>query len=128
MPTALELQREDWLRYKRALTRRPTRSRLTPEEQRERGRLLAQARDLAKMLKREFGVEKVVLFGSLARMSWFTLGSDVDLAVEGLETRDYWQAWKLAEDIIPDRPVDLIQIESVSGSLKKAIDRYGVEL
>jgi predicted nucleotidyltransferase len=80
------------------------------------------------MLKREFGVEKVVLFGSLARMSWFTFGSDVDLAVEGLESRDYWQAWKLAEDIIPDRPVDLIQIESVSGSLKKAIDRYGVEL
>jgi len=128
MPTALELQREDWLRYKRGLTRRQSRPRLTPEEQRERDRLLAQARDLAKMLKREFGVQKVVLFGSLARMAWFTFGSDVDLAVEGLETKDYWQAWKLAEDIIPDRPVDLIQIESVSGSLKKAIDRYGVEL
>ena len=91
-------------------------------------RLLARARELAKMLKRQFGVRKVVIFGSLARMSWFTPGSDVDLAVEGLETREYWRAWKLAEDIIADRPVDFVQIESVSDSLKRAIEQYGVEL
>ena len=128
MPTALELQRESWRRYKRVLSRRSAPRRLTPEEQQERDRLLVRARELAKRLKIQFGVRKVVLFGSLARMSWFSSGSDVDLAVEGLETRKYWQAWKLAEDIIADRPVDFVEIESVSASLKKAIDRYGVEL
>ena len=128
MPTALELRREDWRRYKKGLDRRSAPRRLTPEEQREMNRLLARARELAKMLKRQFGVRKVVIFGSLARMSWFTPGSDVDLAVEGLETREYWRAWKLAEDIIADRPVDFVQIESVSDSLKRAIDQYGVEL
>jgi predicted nucleotidyltransferase len=128
MPTALELEREDWRRYQRCLYRRSAPRQPTPEEQRERDRLLARARELAKMLKRQFGVRKVVLFGSLARMSWFTPGSDVDLAVEGLETREYWRAWKLAEEIIADRPVDFVEIESVSDSLKKAIDRYGVEL
>lgn len=128
MPTALELRREDWRRYKKGLDRRSAPRRLTPEEQREMNRLLARARELTKMLKRQFGVRKVVIFGSLARMSWFTPGSDVDLAVEGLETREYWRAWKLAEDIIADRPVDFVQIESVSDSLKRAIDQYGVEL
>ena len=128
MPTALELQGEDWRRYKRGLDRRSAPRQLTPEEQRERDRLLARARELAKMLKGQFGVRKVVLFGSLAQMSWFTPGSDVDLAVEGLETRKYWQAWKLAEDIIADCPVDFVEIESVSDSLRRAIDRYGVEL
>jgi len=80
------------------------------------------------MLKSQFGVRRVILFGSLARLSWFRSDSDVDLAVEGLKTKEYWQAWKLAEDIIADRPVDFVEIESVSESLKRAIDRYGVEL
>ena len=128
MPTALELQPEGWRRYKKRSSRRSTPRRLTPEEQQERDQLLARTQELAKKLKSQFGVRKVVLFGSLARISWFSRGSDVDLAVEGLETRKYWQAWKLAEDIIADRPVDFVEIESVSASLKKAIDRYGVEL
>lgn len=128
MPTALEMQREDWRRYKRGVDKRSAPRRSTPEEQQERDLLLARARELAKLLKRQFGVQKVVLFGSLARMSWFTPGSDVDMAVEGLETKKYWQAWKLAEDIIADRPVDFVEIESVSDSLKRAIDRYGMEL
>jgi predicted nucleotidyltransferase len=128
MPTALELKRDDWPRYKRGLDKRSTPRRLTTQEKRERDRLLGRARELANILKSQFGVRKVVLFGSLARMSWFSPDSDVDLAVEGLETRKYWQAWKLAEDIIADRQVDFVEIESVSASLKRAIDRYGVEL
>jgi predicted nucleotidyltransferase len=128
MPTALELQREGWRRYMGRVNRISTPRRLTQKEHQEREQLLARARELAKILKARFGVQKVVLFGSLAQMSWFSTGSDVDLAVEGLETRYYWQAWKLAEDIIADRPVDFVEIESVSASLKKAIDRYGVEL
>ncbi len=61
-------------------------------------------------------------------MSWFTADSDIDIAVEGLETKRYYRAWKIAEDMIPDRPVDLVEIESVSESLKRAISRYGLEI
>jgi predicted nucleotidyltransferase len=80
------------------------------------------------MLKSRFAVRRVVLFGSLAHISWFTSGSDVDLAVEGLDTKEYWEAWRLAEEIIGDRPVDFIEIEAAMESLKQAIKRYGVEL
>ncbi len=80
------------------------------------------------MLKSRFGVRRVVLFGSLAHAAWFNPTSDVDLAVEGLPTDAYWKAWRLAEEFITGRPVDLIEIESAGESLRRAIQRYGVEL
>ena len=128
MVTALELKREDWARYKKGLNRRVVARRFTPQEQEERDRLLNRVRELAQRLKSQFGVRKVILFGSLARTYWFGPISDVDLAVEGLETRKFWKAWKLAEDIIADRPIDFVEIESLGDSLKKSIDKYGVEL
>jgi predicted nucleotidyltransferase len=128
MATALELKREDWARYKRGLNRKVVPQRFAPQEQEERDRLLIRVREVARMLKSQFGVRKVILFGSLARTYWFGSGSDVDLAVEGLETRKYWKAWKLAEDIIADRRVDFVEVESLGDSLKKSIDKYGIEL
>jgi predicted nucleotidyltransferase len=53
--------------------------------------------------------------------------SEVDLAVEGLSSAGYWQAWQVAEEIIGDRPVDLIELETASPSLLDAIEEYGVE-
>jgi len=69
-----------------------------------------------------------VVFGSLAHAAWFIPDSDVDLAVEGLAPKDYWQAWRMVEEIISDRPVDLIEIEAAGESLRRAIERYGIEL
>jgi hypothetical protein len=48
--------------------------------------------------------------------------------VEGLAGGDYWRAWKLVEEIIGDRLVDLIEMETAGESLRQAIERYGVEL
>jgi predicted nucleotidyltransferase len=69
-----------------------------------------------------------VLFGSLAHGGWFTPESDVYLAVEGVSSADYWRAWRAAEEAIGDRQVDLIDLADASDSLKRAIQRYGVEL
>jgi predicted nucleotidyltransferase len=80
------------------------------------------------MLKTRFGARRVILFGSLAHAAWFMPDSDVDLVVEGLAGDDYWRAWGLIEEIVADRPVDLIEIETAGESLRRAIQRYGVEL
>lgn len=128
MATALELAREGWSPYIEALSRRPAPPELSPEEQRERKQLLARVRQAAAMLKSRFGAQRVALFGSLAHASWFVRDSDVDLAVEGLSSEDYWQAWRLVEEIIGDRPVDMIDIETSGKSLRQAIERYGLEL
>ena len=128
MPTALELKREEWQRFKGKISDASESQKLTIEEQRERDELLIRIRELAKALKNRFGARRVVLFGSIARNSRFTTASDVDLGVEGLKTNEYWRAWKLAEDYIVDRRIDFVDIETVTESLKRAIDQYGIEL
>lgn len=128
MPTALELTREGWKPYLEAARRRPAPPEPTAAEQGERARLLTRVREAATALKAQFDVRRVVLFGSLAHAAWFVPDSDVDLAVEGLKEDDYWEAWRLVEEVIGDRPVDLIEIESAGESLRRAVDRYGVEL
>ena len=128
MPTALELTCEEWQPYLEATRKRATSPTLTPRERFERERLLDRIRDLATVLRKRFHARRVVLFGSLAHAAWFAPDSDVDLAVEGLAPDAFWEAWRLAEEMIPDRPVDLIEIESATPSLRKAIERYGVDL
>ena len=128
MPTALELTREGWKPYIEAVRCRPTPSGLSPDERHARERLLGRIRDASVALKSRFGARRVILFGSLAHAAWFMPDSDVDLAVEGLTGNDYWKAWRMVEEIIGDRPVDLIEIETAGESLLRAIQRYGVDL
>lgn len=128
MPTALELGHEGWKPYIEAARRRPVPQHAAPSDEVQREQILARVREAASILKRRFHASRVILFGSLAHEAWFMPDSDVDLVVEGIIGEDFWQAWRLAEKIIADRPVDLIDIESISGSMKRAIDRYGVEL
>ncbi|MEW5958069.1 MAG: nucleotidyltransferase domain-containing protein [Chloroflexota bacterium] len=128
MPTALELTREEWQPYLEAARRRPPPPPLTSAERNEREQLLNRIREVAAVLKARFGARRVILFGSLAHTAWFTPDSDVDLAVEGLPPDAYWDAWRLVEELIHDRPVDLVELEAVRESLQWAIQRYGVEL
>jgi uncharacterized protein len=128
MPTALELTREEWDPYIRAAARRPRAMMPGPVEIEQREALLERASRVAAQLKQRFGVRRVILFGSLAHGAWYLDDSDIDLAVEGLQGADFWAAWRLAEDIIAVRPVDLIDYEAASDSLRAAIERSGIEL
>lgn len=127
MPTALELSREEWQPYIDSARRRNAPTVSVVREQ-QRTQLIDRVRQVAAELKRLFGVKRVFLFGSVANADWFTPNSDVDLAVEGLSTDNFWAAWRLAEEIINDRPVDLVEMETAKASLLQAIDQYGLEL
>ena len=128
MPTALELGREGWKPYLDASRPQITPPKLTAAERKERNYLLERIRKAADRLKKDYGTHRVILFGSLARESWFRADSDVDLAVEGLSPKDYWPAWRMIETIIADRMVDLIEIESAGEALREVIEKDGVEL
>jgi len=80
------------------------------------------------MLWMRFGARRVILFGSLAHAAWFAGDSDIDLAVEGMAAGQYWEAWRVAEAIIADRPVDLVELETAGEGLPRAIERYGLDL
>lgn len=128
MATALELTREGWQPYLKGTRRSSPPAPLAASDRAERERLFGLVRKAADLLKSRFRVRRVILFGSLARTESFYAKSDVDLAVEGLSGDDYWEAWRMMEEIIADRPVDLIDVETVTPSVLKAIERYGIEL
>jgi len=128
MPTALEIGPEGWKRYAGSASRQSVLPHITEAAKDERRKLMTRVHELATALKTRYGVKRVILFGSLAHDAWFMDDSDVDLAIQGLSAEDYLKAWGLAEEIIGDRPVDLVEIETATESLKKAIERYGVEI
>ena len=128
MPTALELTRKGWKHYVEAASRRLEPVAISPEVEEARKRLLTRVHKAAVALKSRFAVRRVVVFGSLAHAAWLIPDSDVDLAVEGLAPKDYWQAWRMVEKIIGDRPVDLVEIEAAGASLRQAIERDGIDL
>jgi predicted nucleotidyltransferase len=128
MPTALELTRAGWQAYLAPARHGSPAQPLTASQRAARQALLRKVRAAAALLKGEYGSRRVLLFGSLAHRGWFTPDSDVDLAVEGVSSADYWRAWRAAEESIGDRQVDLIDLADASDSLKRAVQRYGVEL
>lgn len=128
MSTALELKRKDWQRFKGIVSRRDELLSVTTDDQHELDRLLIRVRELAEILKCRFGVKRVVLFGSLASRQFFTSDSDIDLGVEGVDLKEYWEVWKFTEEFIGDRQVDIIELETATESLKNSINRFGVEL
>jgi len=81
---------------------------------------------LAEILVSEFGVESVVLFGSLARGEWRGR-CDIDLAVRGLSPDMEFRALgRLLE--VAGVAVDLVLLESATPRLLEAVARDGVKL
>ncbi len=128
MATALQLARDEWKPYLDAARRRPPPPPLDLGGEGERDDLLARVCEVATVLRTRFGARRVVLFGSLGHAAWFARDSDIDLAGEGVTAGQYWEAWRVAEAMIPDRPVDLVELESAGEGLPRASDRYGLDL
>lgn len=128
MSVAFELTPAELKRYRDAARRRAATRTLTPADAAVRDDLLKRVRTAAAILRTRFGAKRVILFGSLAHEAWYVADSDVDLAVEGLAGDTIWQAWRAVEEIIGDRPVDLVEVETARESLRSAIERTGVPL
>ena len=84
------------------------------------------ARQCAAILKRDFGVERVVLFGSLLDVDHMWWGSDIDLAVWGLAKQDLFKAGAAIEQG-HDFEVDLVPVTDAKSHILAAIER-GLEL
>ncbi|MDQ2692887.1 MAG: nucleotidyltransferase domain-containing protein, partial [Chloroflexota bacterium] len=86
------------------------------------------ARKAAKILKTEYGVERVMVFGSLIHPALFHERSDVDLAVWGLAGREFYRAVSVLLDIEPSISIDLVAFEDARRRLQDVIMREGQEL
>jgi predicted nucleotidyltransferase len=81
---------------------------------------------LGRVLKEQYGVRRVLLVGSLARGD-FRLGSDIDLAVEGLADADLFSAGAELERRAQGLEVDLVPLEDASPAFRLAAEREGIE-
>jgi predicted nucleotidyltransferase len=100
-------------------------------EGRARSRRLGQrartdAARIAAMLRRDFGVTRVVLFGSLAR-DRFLPDSDIDLAVAGLPAPVFFSALAQASKL-SEFPVDLKPLEDLDLHFKTRVLATGEEV
>jgi uncharacterized protein len=86
------------------------------------------ARRAAALLKEQYGVRRVILFGSLSREEPFSQRSDVDLAVWGLEERAYYRAVSHLLDLDPSISVDLVRAEDMAAGLLAVIESEGISL
>ncbi len=86
------------------------------------------ARKAASILRKQFGVEKIVLFGSVVNPRLFHSRSDVDIAVWGLDDRVYFRAVGLLLGIDSEISVDLITFETASPAMQEVILRDGKPL
>ncbi len=131
MKTALEMSHSE--RKKRAMTAARESFRLQSaqsavSDSSECNDLLAIVREVAGVLKRDFGASRVVLFGSLSHQAWWSEHSDIDIAVDGIKGAAYWQAWHKAEEMLPQRKIDLVDLQMTTPGMKKSIDYSGIEL
>ncbi|GAP63170.1 hypothetical protein ARMA_1593 [Ardenticatena maritima] len=90
----------------------------------------AEARKAARLLKEEFGAQRVVLFGSLVREGgrFFDERSDIDLAVWGMGWRDLLRAWSRLNASPFTFAFDVMLIEDARPSLRERIEHEGVNL
>lgn len=125
-PIAHDVPPEQMAVYRASALRRVRRRQQAMKRWRERAWGVARA--AAELLKAEYGAQRVILFGSLARNDPLSLHSDVDLAVWGLDERTYYRVVSRLLDLDPMVKVDLIMGEQAPRGLLEAIEGEGVAL
>ncbi len=124
--TALQVTAKDMVIYRATARRREKQERQSLIQRAQQARIVAQ--QAAKLLKEQFGARQVILFGSLAQGGFFHRRSDVDLAVAGLKSQDFWRAWSALDTLGSEFETDLVAMETVSPRLRLEIEQKGIEL
>ena len=84
---------------------------------------------ILELLREQFGVERVRVFGSLIDKDRYTRWSDVDIAVWGLAPEQYYRAVEAVNDLAEDIKVDVIDFPRChSLTLKQIIEEEGIDL
>jgi uncharacterized protein len=85
------------------------------------------ARQAAEKLKTEFGIERVMVFGSLTQADRFTQWSDIDLAAWGLTDRNWLKAMGAAR-YLGEVPINVVDVGCCAESRLMIVKLEGGEL
>jgi predicted nucleotidyltransferase len=124
--TATQITDEDMVVYRTTARQREAQARQEQEQRAQRARIVAH--EAAALLKERFGARDVVLYGSLARQDFFHQRSDIDLAVRGIRSQDFWRAWAALDLLSSEFDFDLVDAEAGSLAFRSQIEQEGIEL
>lgn len=85
-----------------------------------------EVRQMAQCLRKEFGAQRILVFGSLVR-GRFTPESDIDLAADHIPPARYFEAVARANDF-SQRWVDLKPLEALTPHFRDRVLATGVEV
>jgi predicted nucleotidyltransferase len=86
-------------------------------------RAKATALRLADILAGRYRARRIILIGSLTNEDRFDLHSDIDIAVEGLDSESYFRACGDLMICAEDFDVDLVPVENATPRMKSKISR-----
>lgn len=86
------------------------------------------ARLAAELLKTQYNVSQVAVFGSLTHHDRFTQWSDVDLAAWGLTAANWLKASAAVRALAKDIELNVVDVATCSPELLAAIERDGIFL
>ncbi len=116
----------DYSPYIEGLKRREAERKAALEKRRLKA--LTVARQIADMLRHDFGATDIYLFGSTLRSGEFHAHSDIDLAANGIEPERYLAAVAQALIMGEEFSVDLLNFSGCQPELKDTILREGFKL
>ncbi|MEW6233394.1 MAG: nucleotidyltransferase domain-containing protein [Chloroflexota bacterium] len=120
--TALDLTAKELMEYWPVRRTAPTRTR----EMQARAWLLA--REVARLLRQQFGATRVMVFGSLAHRMWFSPWSDIDMAAWGIPSTEFYRAVATVTGLQADFEVNLVDPTDCHPALRQAIEQEGIDL
>jgi predicted nucleotidyltransferase len=126
MPPSLNLTPEKLARYRATAQRRREEEQIELNQRREQA--WAAAHRAATLLRAQFEVSRVVVFGSLARGSGFTRWSDVDIAAWGIAPEDTFRAIGAIMDMDTEIVVNLVDVNTARTPLLKVIEQDGIDV
>lgn len=85
-------------------------------------------RKAAKLLRKQFQAQRVAVFGSLLHETRFTRWSDVDIAAWGIPADQTFRAVGAVLDLDSSFEINLVDVNTCSPALLKAIEEESVEL
>lgn len=91
-----------------------------------REHVLEETKKIASLLASRYNADLVVLFGSYAKGT-HRMNSDVDIAIQGIDSNDYWEAWAFV-DQLTGLSIDLRCLENFPACSRKLILKQGVIL
>jgi predicted nucleotidyltransferase len=93
-----------------------------------RERAWVTARRAAEILRDQFHVTRVVVFGSLVRLDCFTAWSDIDIAAWGIAPEDTLRAIAAVSDVDETIMVNLVDVNTCRSTILEMIAQDGIEI